>query len=199
MFAEQTVYVNELHLTHVLGLERRTYCFNAHATEHVEKILCCNISRWALGVWATSQASYCRIDHTDPHLQKHIHTPKHIQGHCSGSTVQELQSMLCRVVLLCFTRVFQLFGKTRGLMARGRGGSLFILLGFNYQYDIIMALLIWCRQSWKVFAILLLICVSRALFFPDTKSFTYCHKGMWKEICIILLAQDVCALGAENS
>lgn len=50
---------------------RHAYSFNAHAMEHVEDILCWDIAGWTLSVWATSQASYCRIHHTDPHLEEH--------------------------------------------------------------------------------------------------------------------------------
>lgn len=89
--------------SYVSESERNTYSFDAHAIEHVENILCCNISRWALSVWATSQASYCGIDHTDPHLQKHTQTHSTpLLRYCPGTAVLLSCSALFH---LCFSAV----------------------------------------------------------------------------------------------
>lgn len=119
MFAEQTLYVNELCLTDVQESERHTYSFDAHAIEHVENILCCNISRWALSVWATSQASYCGIDHTDPHLQKHTQTHSAPPlRYCPGTAVQSGCSALFR---LCFSAVGEKLWPLRGWVGTAEG------------------------------------------------------------------------------
>lgn len=81
-------------------LWRYTYSFNAHAMEHVENILCWNIARWTLSVRATSQASYCRIHHTDPHLQGHTTETFSTSTQASPQVkIQEQRSLFCWIVL----------------------------------------------------------------------------------------------------
>lgn len=171
MFAEETVYVNELCLTDVPDSERHTYSFDAHAVEHVENVLCRNISRWALSIRATSQASYCRIHHTDPHLQKHPQT----QGLCSG-TVQELQC--CHALLLCSTCVFQLLGKNCSLMSQrmsghsGRTGQSFHPLALTTSATVL--------NVWHVCDSLGYLCfISTAVSFHRTFVAT---KEYWKKV-----------------
>lgn len=134
MFAEETVYVNELCLTDVPDSERHTYSFDAHAVEHVENVLCCNISRWALSVRATSQASYCRIHHTHPHLQKHPQT--HLRA-----SAQVLSRNCSAVALFCSVPLvfFRLLGgKLRSRVsenewAQRKDSSVLPPVGFNHR------------------------------------------------------------------
>ena len=137
VFAGQIPYVNELCLNAVSESERHSYSFDAHSIEHVKNILCCNISRWALSVRATSQASYCRIDHTDPHLQKHTQTQSaSLPRYCPGITVRSRCSAL-----------FHLFFSLTE-WAQAMDSSLILPGGFNRKCDMIMAfktiLNIWC-------------------------------------------------------
>lgn len=131
MFAEETVYVNELCLTDVPDSERHTYSFDAHAVEHVENVLCRNISRWALSVRATSQASYCRIHHTDPHLQKHPQTHSGpLLRYCPGTVV--LSSALFH---LCFSAVGEKLWShvSENEWAQWKDSSVLPPIGFNHQ------------------------------------------------------------------
>lgn len=141
MFADQTIYVNELCLTYVSESERNTYSFDAHAIEHVENILCCNISRWALSVWATSQASYCRIDHRDPHLHTQTHSAPLLR-YCPGTAVLLGCSALFH---LCFLAVGEKLWPhvSEKEWAQLKDSSLILLGGFNHKCDMIMASVIW--------------------------------------------------------
>lgn len=172
MFTEPAVYVNELYWTDVSGSERHTYSFNAHAIEHVENVLCCNVSRWALSVRATSQASYCGIDHTDPHLPKHTHT----NTFRASVQVQSRNCSPCSVGRFCSIALmyFSCWGRTVASClsdewAQPQDGTLILLSRLNHSCDIITAWITWnCRSA---FGILLVFCVLTALLIPHTQRF----------------------------
>lgn len=173
MFAQRSVYVNELGMivcvslmcwgiSNTTGLpriarHRHTYSFNAHAMEHVENILCWNIARWTLSIGAASQASYCRIHHTDPHLQRHTRETFSTSTQTSPQVKSwEQRSLFCWIVwgagctaVRC-GRVLQLFRRTVGLCLEDEWAQyvpqyalVILFVSSNHQHHIITALFIW--------------------------------------------------------
>lgn len=126
--------------------------------EHIENILCWNIARWTLSVWATSQTSYCRVHHTDPHLQgtynrdiQHLHTD-YTSGKNPGTKILVLLDCSARCSLPCQAcgRVLQLFRRTVGLCPEDEWaqnvpqyGLVILFVSFNRKHHIITALFIW--------------------------------------------------------
>lgn len=173
MFAQRSVYVNELGMIVCvslmcwgisntaglpqIALHRHTYSFNAHAMEHVENILCWNIARWTLSIGAASQASYCRIHHTDPHLQRHTRETFSTSTQTSPQVKSwEQRSLFCWIVwgAGCAAthcgRVLQLFRRTVGLCLEDEWAQyvpqyalVILFVSSNHQHHIITALFIW--------------------------------------------------------
>lgn len=82
------------------SIRRHAYSFDAHAMEHIEDILCRDIAGWTLSVRATSQASYCRIHHTDPHLEEHTTETISVSTEASAQVISKNKDP-CSVGLFC--------------------------------------------------------------------------------------------------